>query len=67
MQWMMNVNFSILNQEGAEIELKNIGILRMHCVHGPIPAGKNPTFMSFMDSIHKLDHFVVNRATNDKK
>ncbi len=64
-QWKLNVNYSILNQDGAEIELKNIDILRMHCIHGPIPAGKNPTYMSFTDYIHELDHFMVNRATND--
>jgi hypothetical protein len=64
-QWKLNVNFFFLNQEGAEIDLKNIVILWMHCVHGLIPAGKNPTYMSFTDTIHKLDHFVVNRATND--
>jgi hypothetical protein len=65
MQWKLNDNFSILNLEGAEIELKNIDILQKHCVHGPIPAGKNPNHMSFTDSIHKPDHFLVSRVTND--
>jgi hypothetical protein len=37
----------------------------MHWAHRPNPAVKNPTYISFTDSIHKLDHFVVNRATND--
>jgi hypothetical protein len=37
----------------------------MHFVHGPIQAGKNLTYMSYTDSIHVLDHFVVSRATND--
>ncbi len=37
----------------------------MNCVHRPIPAGKKPTYMSFTDSIHVLDHFMVSRATND--
>jgi hypothetical protein len=64
-QWKLNANLSILIQEGAEIELKNIDILWMHCIHGPILAGKNLTYMSFIDSIHELDHFVVNRVTND--
>ncbi len=65
MQWKLNVNFSILNQEGAEIELTNVDILWIHCVHGTILAGKNLTYMSFTDSIHELDNFMVNRATND--
>ncbi len=64
-RWKLNANFSILDQEGVEIELKNVDILRMHGVQGPIPAGKNPPYMSFTDSIHELDHFVVSRGTND--
>jgi hypothetical protein len=45
-QWMLNVNFSIINQEGAKIELNNIDIFEMHFVHGQILAGKNPTYGS---------------------
>jgi hypothetical protein len=64
-QWKLNVNFSIPNQEGAEIVLKNFNILQMHCFHEPVLALKNQTYMSIMDSIQGLDHLVVNRATND--
>jgi hypothetical protein len=67
MQWKLNANFSILNQEqGAEIELKNVDIICMHAyVHRLILAEKKLTYMSFMDSIQELDHFVLNRVTND--
>ena len=46
-------------------QMKNVDILRMHCILGSVPAGKNPTYMSFKDSIHELDHFVKSRAAND--
>ena len=36
----------------------------MHCILWPVLAGKNPTYMSFTDSIHELDHFVKSRAAN---
>jgi hypothetical protein len=51
-QWKLNANFSLLDQEGAVFQTKNVDILRMHCILGPVPAGKDPTYMSFTDSIH---------------
>jgi hypothetical protein len=65
MQWKLNVKFSLLNQEGAVFQTKNVDILRMHCILGPVSVGKNPTYMSFTDSMHKLDHFVKSRVAND--
>ncbi len=64
-QWKLNANFSLLDQEGAVFQRKNVDILRMHCILGPVSAGKNPTYMSVADFIHKLDHFVKSRAAND--
>ena len=64
-QWKLNANFSLLDQDRAVFQTKNVDILQMHCILGPVPAGKNPTYMSFTDSIHELDHFVKSRAAND--
>ncbi len=41
-QWKLNANFSLLDQEGAVFQTKNVDILRMHCILGPVPAGKKP-------------------------
>ena len=64
-QWKLNANFSLLDQEGAVFQTKNVDILRMHCILGTVLAGKNSTYMSFTDSIHELDHFLKSRAAND--
>jgi hypothetical protein len=45
--------------------MKNVDILQMHCILRPVPARKNPTYMSITDSIHGPDHFVKSRAAND--